>query len=161
MDRKELDEILNAALDELIQRDIYLIEQDANERAITNKLCCYINNRILPRNEGGWDVDAEYNRNWGKPKALPSGNVIPDIIIHRRGENNTNRTEENNLLIIELKKNPTNNERNEDRNKIKAFIAEEPFNYCFGAFISLTYTDIAKYEIEWFEREVKTKEERE
>jgi len=117
MEEATIKDILTEAINELIEKDTYLLENDVNERAITSKISCYISKRISPKSKGGWDVDVEYNRNREKPKSLGSGNVVPDIVIHRRGENNSTGTEDNNLLVLEIKKNATNKNRDDDVKK--------------------------------------------
>lgn len=106
MDKCRLQMIIEEALEQLIKNDRYLIEHDVHEQSISSKLAYYLSSLIPPRSEGGWDVDVEYNRNDKNPKELHE-KVRPDIIIHRRGLNNPNGNEENNLLIIQIKKEPT------------------------------------------------------
>ena len=136
--------ILTEAINELTEKDSYLLEHDVHEQAISHKLACYIGNRIH-----GWNVDAEYNRNLNLPKSLSScGRIRPDILIHRRGLNNDGDSKDNNLLIIEVKKNPSLQEREADIKIIKAFINEYPYFYKFGAFIAFDGSAV-----EWLERE--------
>ncbi len=147
-----LKQIIESSLNELIEKDEYLLVHNVNERAIASKLSCYISNRIIQVAEGVWDVDTEYNRNNERPKSLKfngvMSNVIPDIIIHRRGSNNDNNIKNNNLLIIEIKKNPSEIEKTNDINKIIAFIKEHPYYYKYGLFISFHNTS---YELTWFD----------
>jgi hypothetical protein len=151
--KKDLEIILKASLNELIRKDSYLIEHDVHEQAISSKLGCYLSERIPKKENGGWDVDVEYNRNGETPKSLHEcGIVLPDIIIHRRGLNNDNNTEDNNLLIIEIKKNATISEKNSDIRKIEAFINEPPFSYCFGTFINIKSFVRDKFITFWFHR---------
>ena len=49
---------LEIALSELIERDSFLFEADANERSITHKLAEYLQAQFQD-----WNVDCEYNRN--------------------------------------------------------------------------------------------------
>ena len=150
MNKADIERILTEAINELIQKDNYLLENDVHERTITSKMSDYIRKRILPKDKGGWDVDAEYNRNERKPKSLQSGNVVPDIIIHRRGKNNPNGIEDNNLLVLEIKKHASATEKANDETKIIAFINEAPYFYCYGTFVNFTSANFP--EIEWFER---------
>lgn len=138
MNKNDLMVILHECLLELIDNDSYLLEQDVHEQTISSTLAYYLKQKIIPRNLGGWDVDPEFNRNIDEPKCiLAKGNVKPDIIIHRRGLNNEKRNEDNNLLVIEIKKDSTQIEESDDCNKIKALIEEYPFNYCYGVFINI------------------------
>ena len=69
-----------------------------------------------------WDIDCEYNRNQETIKRLSycklghyeMHNVVPDIIVHRRG------TDEN-LLVIEVKKTTNSEPDDVDIAKLEAF----------------------------------------
>lgn len=144
--KEELEKIILESLEELKISDRYLLENDVHEQSISAKLACYISRRMHLATANPWHVDVEYNRNGSVPKSLASqGNVKPDIIIHRRGLNNENSSEDNNLLIIELKKNPTENEKEKDILKIKAFIDERPYLFKYGLFISINPIEICWY----------------
>lgn len=85
------------ALNKLYEKDQYLIYSEENnhvsERSITHKLGVY----LTPLFEG-YDVDCEYNRFGCEGKFVEklNQNVIPDIIIHKRGKCN-------NFIAIEVK----------------------------------------------------------
>jgi hypothetical protein len=135
MEKQKLKSILNEALQEFITRDMYLLECNAHEQAISSKLACYLYLRIPFIENEGWHVDVEYNRNGETPKELPSGGYFrPDIIIHRRGKNNPNRIEDNNLLVIEIKKNSIDEKY--DIYKIKTLINSYPY-YCTLVLLSI------------------------
>lgn len=115
-------------------RDLYLLENDVNERSLTHKLAEY----MVPQFPG-WDVDCEFNRSGETPKTLAgwrsrtvaiddtnAQTVFPDIIVHRRGT-------EDNLLVVEAKKSSTSN-RSEDDAKIDAYIRE--LGYQFGCLVT-------------------------
>lgn len=55
----------------------------------------------------------------------------PDIVIHHRGGH------ENNLVVFEVKKNPTTVAVAEDLNKIRDTFFNEPYKYRYGIFISI------------------------
>ena len=147
----EIKELLELAIKKFTINDKYLIDHDVHEQTITTQISSYLKSIIT-----GWHVDTEYNRNGDNPKSLKNiGNIKPDILIHRRGLNNPNKVEDNNLLIIEFKKSPTSSERNYDLEKINAFINEFPYYYKFGAFIELVNSDGGKYfKINWRFRDV-------
>jgi hypothetical protein len=107
----EIDRKISQALEQLLDHDAYLLQIDANERAISHRLGMYL--QLLFEE---WHVDCEYNRNLGDPKRVKTAKgfldpaahtrsiaeteaitVFPDIIIHKRGTSN-------NLLVIEMKK---------------------------------------------------------
>jgi hypothetical protein len=104
------DEEVRARVDDALRAftevDRYLLENDLNERCIAARVALHLQ-RTFPE----YVVDVEYNRAGDTPKRLnipeecansfdESGRalVVPDIIIHRRGNEGPN------LLGIELKK---------------------------------------------------------
>lgn len=97
----QINNIMNKAILNLKEKDIFLLENDANEEAISHRLAIYIENHVE-----GWHVDCEYNRKGLEPKRIKAKTginineklVYPDIIVHRRNSNE-------NLLAIEIKKN--------------------------------------------------------
>ena len=152
----DINKIVNSALGKLILKDKYLLINNVHEQTITSKLACYIGEELCLSIGEFWDVDTEYNRNGKNPKSLRNiGNVKPDIIIHRRGKNNNRNFENNNLLIIEVKKNPKKDYKQNDLKKIMAFIDEHPFYYKYGVFIGLKIVDEKiTYDLDWKKREV-------
>ena len=133
MQQDELSLLLNEALRALYQRDLGMIERDANERAITGRLAHYLDDRFP-----AYDVTAEYNRHGVDPKEveLPNGDglltmvrVFPDIIVHQLGD------DIDNLLVIEAKKssNPATDEA--DIRKLAAI--KERMNYQHAIFLRL------------------------
>lgn len=150
--KNDLKSIINECLEVIIKNDIYLLNHDVHEQSFSAVLVGYLKEKIPKSIDGGWDIDVEYNRNLDDPKKLSTGNVKPDIIIHRRGKNNNNGIEDNNLLIIEIKKNPKYNEEVADIKKIQRFIDEKPYYYKFGLFISIYPNLQVKFNTSWFER---------
>ncbi|MBQ8814596.1 MAG: hypothetical protein IJZ85_08890 [Lachnospiraceae bacterium] len=127
--RKLLRKYINIALDLLYRRDAHLInncpvdmvktEQNhhVGERAIVFRFAHYLQNLIDDDPAfKGYHLDCEYNRNGRENKALPSfpNGTFPDLIIHRRGDN------EHNLLIMEFKT-YWNSDTERDIVKIKEF----------------------------------------
>ena len=131
------------------KNDFFLIDKETNERSITHKLAEYIQ-REFPE----YHVDCEYNRMkkdrdmtsdeyFSKKLDLPkkqtdsydieATTVYPDIIIHRRGNNNDN------LLVIEVKKDIKDRQEAEnfDITKIKAYVKIKELNYNYGLFLKL------------------------
>lgn len=158
---EELKQILQQAIDKLYKKDSYLFEGKVSERAISHKLACYIT-ELAPKKKknSGWHVDAEYNRNVEAPKTLRLNGqetcVVPDILIHRRGLNNEEDTIDNNLLVIEIKKNAKRSGQEKDIEKIKAFINDNPYNYKYGLFINFKPgAKATPHELHWFCRDSK------
>lgn len=126
---------LDAALDALLERDAYILETDANERAISHRLAIY-----LEQHFPDWNVDCEYNRNHDDPKRLKvprqdvpnddtqARTVFPDIIIHKRD------TDEN-LVVIEIKKTTSQEPDDFDLRKLNAF--KEQLGYKYAVFVKV------------------------
>lgn len=135
MTEEKVKSAVNAALAELLKHDSYLLEKDVNERSISHRLAGYLQSQL-----SGWHVDCEYNRNHGDVKRLQlksrcatdqdveAVTVFPDIIVHQRS------TDEN-LLVIEIKKTTSREKIGYDIKKLKAFKGE--LRYRFAAFVLL------------------------
>lgn len=149
LSKDEIEGKIKASLLKLRKQDKYLLDNNLNERTITYKLATYIQQEFQDFN-----VDCEYNRfddlvkkikvpksnvNWDDTEART---VFPDIIIHKRGK------QENNLLVIEIKKSSNSDSGDIDRMKLKALI-EYPYNYKFGLFLRINL-DNNDDSFEWF-----------
>jgi hypothetical protein len=114
-------EIINAAMARLIERDTELLRLDVNERTITARLAEYIQ-AALPE----WNVDPEYNRIRNRVKHVEidgrTVNVVPDIIAHRRNSGD-------NLFVLEAKKVGDNEADEADRRKIQALKEQQGYRY--------------------------------
>jgi len=136
------------ALCKLRTNDHYLLEAKVNERTISHKLAEYL------QEEFELVVDCEYNRHKKEPKRIfrELGNincndtdgktVFPDIVVHKRG------TDDENLLVIEIKKSSNPIDRDFDREKIVAFTTE--LDYKFGLFLEINVDNPHDY-LEWYE----------
>jgi len=151
----EIRQKLEDSLQELFKRDITLLDDDVSERAIAHKLAEYLQLRFPL-----YHVDCEYNRNYqagGKsPKYirllndsagkirndakdlsdadLESVSTFPDIIVHMRRSNDWN------ILIIEIKKSSSKIKEEFDIQKLKAFTSdgdENHYNFKCGAFVKI------------------------
>lgn len=143
------------------KNDQYLAE-NVGERSSVFKIGNYLSNEIAKTNLKEFNVDNEYNKNYLVPKRffLKGNRIIPDLIIHKRGNN------DNNLLIIEFKRGNNNSKQaiEYDVNKIREFMKENKnpkfnYNYTYGAFIIIGKK---KFEISWFyknnKKEIKQKD---
>ena len=116
---------LESALNKLYEKDQYLINFDLNnhvsERSITHKLGAY----LTPSFEA-YDVDCEYNRFGYESKFVEKlkHDVIPDIIIHKRGE-------VNNFIAIEIKTWWNKYKRSSDIDKLTE-LTRGKYNYKYG-----------------------------
>lgn len=134
---KQIEDAVNAAIDELMRRDRYLLKVDANERSISHRFAIY-----LERHFPGYDVDCEYNRDGIDPKEVvwfdtqptdqdtDAKTVFPDIIVHKRGERSRN------LLVVELKKVGNPQPRDRDLGKLGAY--RKQLGYRTALFLELS-----------------------
>ena len=132
------------AIKRLYRNDSYLIDKNVHERAITFRLGMYLQQIFA-----SWNVDCEYNKNietikknkllscrcnnkkgfeCGKCSDRRPCTVFPDIIIHKRDT-------KNNLLVIEAKCSASPEKREEDIDKLKAYLEERSLCYQYGLFI--------------------------
>lgn len=152
--------LLKQSIELLYERDYYLIQNNVHEQDISHRIAHYFENFLMSYpwySEGGYRVDVEYNRNFHDSKrafrgcegcseqeclanvGIYSYNSIckPDVILHKRGKNNRNTNEYNNILAIEIKKNRSID--NEDFAKLSAFTcAKGEYKYQLGLYINLT-----------------------
>jgi hypothetical protein len=176
MTPEEAQEAVELSLQDFLAKgDIYLLERNVSERAITHKLAMYLQDRVEDRHrEEDLSVDCEYNRNaqlgedakkllpmvqqkreaalLGKSAAevgeetLKGYATFPDIIVHHRGENSRN------TIVIEVKKEGSDVGDDYDGEKLISFThPERGYRYTLGAFIKLgTGGRAGEYSITWF-----------
>ena len=125
---------VKAALGRFLRQDLDLLQRDVNERSISHKLAEYLQHQFE-----GLHVDCEYNRRENEVKRvnclqpentssndLNAKTVYPDIIVHRRGN------DESNLLVIELKKRDAG-KIDRDKKKLRKFTHPlGEYNYRLG-----------------------------
>ena len=161
---------VTAALMKVIDDDKYLLVHNISEPAISHRLAVYLEPKFH-----GFNIDCEYNGNVdadngrkyiqilnyvakqlhmlrkGEDKQEYSYRcVFPDIIIHKRGLNGN----ENNLLIIEVKKSSNPNTGNWDNEKLIRFTSSEydnHFNYQYGVFVRFIVSEEPNYSIQWYQ----------
>jgi hypothetical protein len=171
---------VRTALRKLHDEEQLLFEIDSSERSITHWLGVY----LIGHFPAPYKVDCEYNRRGERESknikelaqrlremggANPDleekvyGTVFPDVIVHER-------TEQNNLLIIETKKSENALSHDYDFEKLKIYttnFAESPKNlhYTHGLFLefvtgkkSMTLRDLCKTVI-WFSKGTQLKKE--
>lgn len=106
----------------VLTNDLFLLENNVNERTISNKLASYLKKEFQD-----WDVDTEYNRDRSRiKKRADDSPFTPDIIVHKRGT-------KNNLIMVEVKK--SNGRNNDEENRLKEATLEK-YNYKLGVFIT-------------------------
>jgi hypothetical protein len=144
---REIREKVNIALKILFKIDADLLDIDVNERSISHKLAEYLQDQFPD-----WNVDCEYNKKGNATKKLigiqecgeniRTDRVYPDIIVHQRKK-------ENNLLVIEIKKNTNKYNPICDQEKLKLFTYEKgEYHYSLGLFIKFNQT--AEPEFIWY-----------
>lgn len=133
---------LKNALKDFYDHESQLIEYEVSERALTHKLAEHLQKRFKEYN-----VDCEYNKIGKDPKRVInlikqmklSGKcnakcnachnnkcvIFPDIIVHRRGE-------DDNLLVIEAKTAWSEENQSKDHDKLMALSQSHEFKYKLG-----------------------------
>lgn len=124
--------VLTIALDTLYYKDQYLINHESmrhtkdskhiSELSISHKLGHYLALLITE-----YDVDCEYNRNVADKKSMGESHIRPDIIIHKRGNN------EKNFVVIEIKPWWNHDDMIKDEDKL-AYLTNQDneFKYKYG-----------------------------
>ncbi|MDO9325889.1 MAG: hypothetical protein Q7T80_13150 [Methanoregula sp.] len=141
--REAIEEKVKIAIQILVKKDVYLLENNVHERSITHKLAEYLQILFPDLN-----VDCEYNKKGDATEILTKRiridhnsnekeySVYPDIIIHQRHT-------KNNLLIIEIKKKISNKTKEWDIEKLKFFTESKDYHYLFGLFIEFDGPNIS------------------
>ncbi len=81
------------------EADWTLIENGANERCLAARFFAYMmNHTCCDPDYSGLTWDPEYNRAGHDPKEMDGNKIIPDLILHKRGDDSAN------ILAIEFKK---------------------------------------------------------
>lgn len=153
MEIKNIKINLEKAIKEFKEKDNYLIENNASERAMAHRIAVYLEKYFID-----YDVDCEYNINIDNSKGLKKimlledeleiykasrknkendeFNIYPDIIVHKRGTNSKN------ILVIEMKKKNSRSVDNEyDYLKLKKltekFEGRDNLVYILGAHLKI------------------------
>jgi hypothetical protein len=146
MEQEKLKEIIHLSVQELKSNHFFLLEKanDVTEKSVSTKLASIIEKYFGET----YDVDVEWNRMEDKhgkyvPKRLdvPNNNLVqPDIIVHKRGNN------DDNLLIIEVKMTWKSKGKDFDLIKIPAYL--DILHYKHGLYLELGESGIV--EETWF-----------
>lgn len=136
MNDDDICRLFELGLGEFLSEQQELLEFDVNERAVSAVLA----HRYVAPYFPDHAVEAEYNRvgiereakRLDLPEVCAGGGlkrVYPDIIVHRRGDN------EQNLLIVEIKMSTNKEPRECDLAKVAAF--REQLKYRIGVCVEL------------------------
>jgi len=129
MNRETIENLVNNAIDLLVENEPQLLELNVTERALSHHLARYLG-ELVPKD---FNVDCEYNRHSEIPKRLNlsprqahdreirATTVFPDIIVHKRDSDQAN------LLVLEMKKPGENLEY--DEAKLLAFQRELGYSH--------------------------------
>lgn len=125
---------VSAAIATLCADDKHLLEANASERSMSHMLAVHLISKFP-----GYEIDCEYNRDGFDVKKLMLSDrnvtddqldavtVFPDIIVHKRGR------QDQNLLVLEMKKASSSVNHEYDIEKLNAFKNE--LNYRFAAHV--------------------------
>lgn len=124
---EQLKEDIRKAIDIYKKRDWeYLYSVNIYEPTISHHIAVYLESLFYD-----YDVDCEYNRHLTEDKKLHDCKVRPDIIIHKRGNNN------NNLVVFEIKKCGTKSKKGRDDIKKLESCISDGLSYKLGVFIGI------------------------
>jgi hypothetical protein len=127
MQEEQIRDLLKYAASQLLDKDMSLFMSAVNERSISHRLAVH----LIPLFDE-YDVDCEYNRcgiivkttNHNKKR------VFPDIIVHKRNVNN-------NLVVIEMKKNSSPSSKRADIEKLKDYMNTTSLEYQYAFFVDV------------------------
>jgi len=133
IEKDEVIQIFSCALKRLVKEDKFLLEADAQERSLVFKLALYLRELLQFAENGGLNIDVEYNRDGKKAIKRPNPNnendnnnwIAPDIILHERGSAKNNY--KNDILYCEIKKKSKSGKR--DAKKIKEQMEHRKYKY--------------------------------
>ncbi len=152
MNKEEVRLALDRALDAFVHHHKHLLAVDASERSMSHQIAVH-----LAREIPGYDVDCEYNRDGFDVKRLALSErhvsdhdeeaitVFPDIIVHRRGNN------DHNLLVVEMKKAASNGDFDYDYEKLKAFCAQLRYEWAAHLVIGNDHHGQLQRNVEWID----------
>lgn len=137
----ELINIFEAANDEMISRDRYLLKNKVSERTLCGALMLCLSELIKTSNFQDYYVDVEYNRNYGEEiKAIENNDlrvihITCDLIVHSRGHNER----QDNLIAIEMKKSTrSKSHKNADKERLMKLTKtadETPDGNCISEYV--------------------------
>jgi hypothetical protein len=140
--KQALKDIIDTTIARLYERDGDLIQREGLERSIAFRMAVYLNNLFVNSDWlRGLDFDMEYNKNGLNTKRIPRrpNGVQPDIILHRR------RSNEENVLVVEIKGWWNNASRDDDRIKLEDFTHQDgEYKYGLGVFLDFGKEACAK-----------------
>lgn len=122
-------------LDALYEHDPGMLVRRTNERAVTGRLALYLQGEFPD-----CKVDVEYNRHIDEPKRAGSSLIVPDVVVHSRGN------DDQNILAVEVKPFWSARSRDDDWAKLRHLTGPE-YQYDLGAHVELL---AGSYQVTWF-----------
>ena len=130
---------IDSCIQSLLKNDTKLLSLDVHERAVTQQLAAYMQGKFP-----GWQVDCEYNRLDDEVKRLRLRDgivpVVSDIIAHVPDS-------EENLLVIEAKKDDGPRVEDGDYERLEAF--KDQLGYKHAIFLKLVTGKTPGIEVFW------------
>ena len=142
----ELNKVV-AALAEFYAQEIFLLDKDVGERALTHRLAVHLEHQFA-----GWQVDCDYDRLGERTLRLPHGTIVstddhlgksiyPDIVVHQREI-------PNNLLAVEVRKSANHQPLDHDQHKLRALTDPHLwFAYWIGVLLTLGKTQVTTAQV--------------
>jgi len=143
LSKSELFRKLKYAFLNLIEKDEYIILNDAHEQCLSGRLAMYLRESLIDYEKNyNIVIDVEYNRDHGNVKTLDpsnpnSGNIRPDILLHTRN------SYDNDLIYCEIKK---KDENDADLSKVRNQVANDR-HYKFGIAITHITKDCVSFQL--------------
>lgn len=133
----EIQKAVMNALTLLFQKDRVLLGFKSAEQSISSRIGMHLYIKLQHAEEAGFCVDCEYRKAAGQEKAAPAEyqeetgceSIRPDIIIHKRAEENGDPTK-NNVLCCEVKQG-----KNIDKDEVKIYGILRKYKYEVGLII--------------------------
>jgi hypothetical protein len=136
-----------AALHAFYEKEAFLLEKEAGERALTHRLAVHVEAQFP-----GWETDCEYDRLGDRTLRMPRGTIVstddhiarsiyPDIVVHQRAI-------PNNLLAVEVRKSANHQPIDHDQHKLRALTDPHLwFAFWLGVLLTLDRKQVAASEI--------------
>lgn len=162
MDRTTAEDLVDRSFNQVRDCESFLLQNNAHERSIVHKFAEYLQQEL--DEEGESDevvVDCEYNREGhGDTKTLPEpeedneeDQIYPDVIVHKRGCHNEN------LLVIEAKKETNTDNRGSDKNRLRILTNDgkydKRYDYHHGLFLLIRVNETWENEpeMDWYPKD--------
>lgn len=135
-EQSDLKSIVDIAIKQFNQSEIYLLDRNLSERCICSKFASYLEKVLIGTKYSSYNVDVEYNRgmygNDYAKKMLLGKRVIVDLIVHKRGYDYEYGRFDN-LICIEMKKRNSKCNLQDDKDRLNNLLNPKyGFNYKIG-----------------------------